>query len=60
MSLFEPTAAELLVEAYLRGEAAGGSVEWEDVDLAFEYAKEEIGEEAYKEMRKAILEDGEE
>ena len=35
-------ACELLVEAYKTGEANGGSVDWSDVDLAWEVAREAL------------------
>ena len=35
-------ACELLVEAYKTGEANGGSVDWSDVDLAWEVASEAL------------------
>ena len=35
-------ACELLVEAYKTGEANGGSVDWSEVDLAWEVAREAL------------------
>ena len=35
-------ASELLVEAYDNGEANGGSVEWNDLDLAYNVADEAL------------------
>jgi hypothetical protein len=48
------TAAELLVEAYMKGEAAGGSVDWSDVDLAYQIACEELGDAAVAEIKEAM------
>ena len=36
-------ATEILVEAHDRGAENGGSVEWEDLDLAYEHAREALG-----------------
>lgn len=38
------SAAELLVRAYANAHAAGGSVEWEQLDSAWEVAKKELGD----------------
>ena len=36
-------AAQLLVEAYRRGEESGGTIEWEDLDQAYEVALKAVG-----------------
>lgn len=41
LQTIEVTAADMLLTAYARGAANGGSTNWEDVDLAFAYAKQE-------------------
>ncbi len=43
-------AAQLLVEAYRRGEESGGTIEWEDLDQAYEAALEAVGGRAHQGM----------
>lgn len=48
-------AARQLVYAFERGEVRGGSVDWSDVELAVEFARDAIGEREYRNIRKNLL-----
>lgn len=50
------SAAELLVIAYIKGAQNCEEVDWEDVDLAWEVAKDELGEEAVAELEERFSE----
>lgn len=50
-------AARLLVDAYAAGAANSSSIEWDDVDLAFEAAKEVFPEPYYSERVAAFVAD---